>query len=139
MYTHEELKGQLKNEWDNLMEHIRAVNRDLADRFYSQSLTFDLDAAQDRLKVVIGEGRPASTYTQGANNIYFDLDIDTDTIAAITIRDVSAYMKEKAHDHVWTSLLDLLRLVRTIEVPPVAGRDSGRDQFARELSDLIFI
>ena len=119
------------------MKHVREVNADVADRFYSQSLTFDLDASQDRLKVVIGD-RPASTYTQGMNSIYFDLDVDTDIIAAITIRDVSAFMRQHAQDHVWTSLLELLQLVKTIEVPPVTGRDSGRDIFVRGLRDLIF-
>jgi hypothetical protein len=139
VYAHEELKTQLTADWDNLMEHIRAVNSDLNDRFYGELLTFDLDTAQDRLKVVIGK-RPASTYTQGANNIYFDLDVDTDTIAAVTIRDVSEYMTRKQpNDHVWTSLLEILRLVKTIEVPPVIGRDSGRDAFARGLQELIFV
>ncbi len=139
MYTHEELKRRLNREWTDLMERIRQVNVDVADRFYSQPLTFDLDAAQDRLKVVIGGVRPASTYTQGMNSVYFDLDTDTDVIAAITIRDVSAFMRQHAQDHVWTSLLELLQFVKTIEVPPVAGRDSGRDAFARGLRDLIFV
>lgn len=118
------------------MTHVREVNSDLAERFYLQTLTFDLDTTQDRLKVTIGAGHPASTYTQGANNIYFDLDIDTDVIEVITFRDVSEYMKEHAHDAVWTSLLDVLRLVKTIEVPPTTGRDPGRDQFARGLNAL---
>jgi hypothetical protein len=136
VYTHEKVKNQLRGEWDNLMEHVREVNRDLDDRFYAQSLTFDLDTAQDRLKVMVGD-QPASTYTQGANNIYFDIDIDSDRIAAITIRNVSEYMKTKAQDHVWMSLLDILRLVKTIEVPPMAKGDSGRDKFAQELRGLI--
>lgn len=137
MYADEELKQQLRGEWQTLMEHVMEVNSNLTDRLYGQPLVFDLDAEQDRLKVQIGT-RPRSTYTQGLGHVYFDLDIDSDTISALTIRGVSEYMKERTTDHVWMSLLDILRLVRTIEVPPAEGKDSQRGVFARELRRIVF-
>lgn len=137
MFANEELRKQLRGDWDTLMEHIMVVNSDVTDRFYDEPLALDLDVVQDRLKIAIGE-RPPSTYTQGSDHVYFDLDIDTDRIAVITIRDVSEYMKKKADDPVWMGLLYVLRLVKTIEVPPVDGRDKGRDIFAKGLRELIF-
>ena len=82
--------------------------------------------------------RPRTQRLTNEPNLRTYNDQATDTIAAVTIRDVSAYMEEKAADHVWMSLMDILRLVRTIEVPPGVGADAGRDAFAQQLRQLVF-
>ncbi|MEX0750092.1 MAG: hypothetical protein WD359_04710 [Dehalococcoidia bacterium] len=135
MYTNEKLKAQLHSGWQQLMEKVMVVNRDVGDRFFNENLAFDLDPEQDRLRMIIG-GRQGPTYTQGSGHVCFDLGVDDDRIQAITIQDVTAFMSERDDDRVWTSLLDLLREVRRVELPPVSP-GAERAAFARHLWQLL--
>ncbi len=128
MSSEDELKRDLRRQWDGQFDRIRAANQDFGQRLHSEILEFALDTEEDSVMVSIGE-RPQSVYTQRVNGTRLDMD-DADRIVAITILDFSRYVTGHA---ALIALSNALQHFGRIEVP--AGPRST--EVERELRELV--
>ena len=123
-----ELKQRVATEWLEFMNKIQADGESVFARVQQEGLLLDLDEEQDRLRILIG-GVPAAAYSQGRDHVYLDLDIDTDAILGVTIRDFSTYKGDIPLPRTILELLPALRHIGQLRIPPMSR---GSRELARE-------
>lgn len=67
-----------------LAREIKRANRDMPKHIREHGVTFDYEPKRDVLTISIGE-HPTEFYTQGVDDVYFDLTVDTNQIIGFTI------------------------------------------------------
>jgi hypothetical protein len=130
---HVELKERVAAEWLDFMNKIQADGESVFERVQQEGLLLDLDDEQDRLRILIG-GVPTAAYSQGRDHVYLDLDIDTDEILGVTIRDFSTYKGEIPLPRTIVELLPALHHIGQLRIPPMSR---GSREVAQEKRDLV--
>jgi hypothetical protein len=130
MHSEDELKRELSDRWQSLIERVKRANSDFSSRLEQERLTFEFDADDDALMLAVGP-RPEFVYTQSVGSLRLDLGAD-DRIVAITIEQFSVY----ALEHHYSALRDLASALRHLPRIQVSPGDRS-EEVERELRDLV--
>lgn len=135
MGSREEVINQIRIERAAFAKAVIAANKDLSSRMSQEGVRFELDEKSDSFTILVGIGSRDETYTQTAEDLELDLDINTDKIIGITVHAFAqSFLKTKAG----RSFAELLPVLRdygpTICIPP---KSHGTKRAASQLRSLV--